>query len=407
MKTFSFDSYIYIVSIKSLSHACNNQTTAFPPQSYVISVTMATPQSVEEVYDRIYHSAVTACAGSKAAGTGDYVEIALKDASKKYPFMKGATVKQLLYYITKKQNTEKRRAWQQDRPTEKDFWDAAYEFDPLRQDPGSGPSRLVQLLTPSRFDVLPLGKLYNDIGLGLIPEIGALPESEIRTEDFTTFSPAASDSGAISYSDGHPSEVILPSDMMQPNKDKKLRRFASLGWVVKKSITKGRIIWTTTGHVLVMDMDRGRDHHPWFVLAHEWPNDDNEGSQEDFKHHVPKRVPRNARGAKGVFPGDYNRTPIAKIIFTRDNQPQEDDNTPFLKRFGSDFVFTLERRGGDRPTVESMWGPGLAHVMTWYWDEEKEEEVCYSDDGGEYMRCKRDAGLYYYPRVGSMWTDGE
>lgn len=50
----------------------------------------------------------------------------------------------------------------------------------------------MQLLTPSRFDIVSLGKLYEEIDLGVIPEIGALPGSEIRAENFTEFPPGVS-----------------------------------------------------------------------------------------------------------------------------------------------------------------------------------------------------------------------
>lgn len=57
-----------------------------------------------------------------------------------------------------------------------------------------------------------------------------------------------------------------------------LRGFASLGWIG----LKGEYIWSVTGHVLVMDMDRGRICHPWLVLAYEWPHRDEEGAEEYF-----------------------------------------------------------------------------------------------------------------------------
>lgn len=93
-----------------------------------------------------------------------------------------------------------------------------------------------------------------------------------------------------------------------------------------------------------MDMDCGRNHHPWFVLAHEWPIN-NKGPEGDFMYHALKTVQRIARGARGVLPGDYNCTPVANLISTHDNLSGKDDSKPFLKRFGSDFVFKLKRRG--------------------------------------------------------------
>lgn len=51
------------------------------------------------------------------------------------------------------------------------------------------------------------------------------------------------------------------------------------------------------------------------------------------------------------------------------HEPQKDDTRPFLKRFAEDFEFDVIRKGGPRRVVDSQWGPDLAHVSIWYWDE--------------------------------------
>jgi hypothetical protein len=47
--------------------------------------------------------------------------------------------------------------------------------------------------------------------------------------------------------------------VVDASEDTKLRRFASLGWVIH---VRPNGSWSKTGHALVMDMDKGRDRHP-------------------------------------------------------------------------------------------------------------------------------------------------
>lgn len=35
--------------------------------------------------------------------------------------------------------------------------------------------------------------------------------------------------------------------------------------------------------------------------------------------------------------------------------------------------------------------------MPWFWDEEEKEEICYSEDGVEFMRYKPSTGMYRPP----------
>lgn len=51
------------------------------------------------------------------------------------------------------------------------------------------------------------------------------------------------------------------------------------------------------------------------MLASKWPNDDNEGVGRDFKIHAEAQVERDDHTAEGVFPGNKNRTPIAKLDY--------------------------------------------------------------------------------------------
>ncbi|KAL8723945.1 MAG: hypothetical protein Q9166_008211 [cf. Caloplaca sp. 2 TL-2023] len=95
-------------------------------------------------------------------------------------------------------------------PSAQDFWNAAHDFDPLGPNsPGSG-SALQSILTSSHMEPIPIGKVYGRTMLKLLPVMGALPAVEIPGLR-TPFGFAATDSAAISYPDGHPSEDEVAS----------------------------------------------------------------------------------------------------------------------------------------------------------------------------------------------------
>ncbi|KAL8815147.1 MAG: hypothetical protein Q9191_008487, partial [Dirinaria sp. TL-2023a] len=152
------------------------------------------------------------------------------------------------------------------------------------------------------------------------------------------------------------------------------------------------ISWTRTGHVLVMDMDLGREHHPWFVLASRWPSDIDNANGE-FTAYAEEKVLCNDSTQPGVLPGGNNRTPVAKVYAPNDN------DQPMPKRFGPDFHFEVVRFGGNRTYDKdmNMYGPDLPHVMEWHWDAATGEEVCFYKNGREYMRYDRTKGQYTYP----------
>lgn len=198
--------------------------------------------------------------------------------------------------------------------------------------------------------------------------------------------------------DGHPSEdqvFRLPKQLspssrtakipasIHPAQDDKLRRFASLGWVIQevprdnKSNTQEE--WRKTGFVLVIDMDDRniRHRHPWFVLAPEWPTDGYKAADGTFTHHTPQ---------------SSNRIPLGQIV----PMEETDRKKIVLKQFGEDFNFGLERHEGHRRSWPSNKGPDLAEVMDWYWDPVAEREVCFRK-GMEYMRFNRTTMSYEFP----------
>ena len=82
--------------------------------------------------------------------------------------------------------------------------------------------------------------------------------------------------------------------------ENKLRRFVSLGWIVKGD----EEVWHKTGHALVVELEPGRDRNPWIVLAYEWPNDGEETCDDDYMGYAPQVVDQDDEWTAGVLPGD-------------------------------------------------------------------------------------------------------
>ena len=388
---------------------------------------MTEPRSVQEQFDIIAEAARTTrkmYAPSKVYKS--FVDQEIAKIEKDFPHVTSGD----FYRYMAAQNIKKQEGLIS-KPTAGQLWEAAYSYNPLGNDGVKGSAgavtRLQTLLNYQEWEAIPLGKLWvrilgaaiacsllfslvfkpgsRDIyktclinskltenentdfkkceqghaELALIPGKGALPAIEEDNVTKGKYSYAATDSGAIYYADGHPSEFDPPYTQPESYSKRHLRRFVSLGWVIHIR-TDGS--WYKTGHALVLDMENGRDHQPWIVLASHWPvnNENHEGS---FMVHADKRVARNDTTQPGVLPGGRNRTPVAMI-------ESSDKTVPVLKQFGSNFEFSVARFGGDRAYDRAgNNGPDLAYVMEWYWDPIKEQEVSFDKDGEEYMRYDR------------------
>jgi len=372
---------------------------SFTIHKYSRKTTMATPSSYQEVFDQIDKE----CRESGAAytdldGLTDFIAEAMNKARAQYTFMHNKTDADYSRYILGKQAIAAGR-WTLP-PTPKEFWDAAYSFGRSSHKAGTH-SKLYNFLTDPCVDVMPLGKLWGEKTLKLLPCLGALPDTDL-TDKLTNFDFAPTNCGAIYYPDGHPAEDVSHTNLSSSDDDK-LRRFASLGWVIEVDRNGS---WARTGHVLVIDMGSDRDRHPWFVLASVCPS---EYEQYDggYTFRVEERVIRDDKNQDGVFPGDKNRTPICKIVPWGKSK---DVTGPVLKLFDKDFEFAPERMGGHiRAKADTPWGPDLAHVTDWYWDPVKEEEVCYARNGNEYMRYNPKTEKYKYPTLADLFRtiDGE
>lgn len=141
---------------------------------------------------------------------------------------------------------------------------------------------------------------------------------------------------------------------------------------------------------MVIDVEPGRNHNPWIVLASNWPEDFVSAWDGDDTVYAPTVVQRNDEYEAGVLPGDRNRTPVGKI------KPFNRVTGPVIRAFGPDFEFNVVRRGSDRGSIRSDRGPGLAHIMAWYQDPISQDQVCFAKDGREYMRFKPSTGAISY-----------
>jgi len=237
------------------------------------------------------------------------VEELFENARQTYPFMSDVTIIEYHRYFLRQGAQKKQEEIEQPKPTLEQFWNAAYNFDPLST-AASTVSDLQRILSRRNLESVPLGKYggMNNARLELIPEIGALPTTD-NVKGRISLHYEATDSGAISYPDGHLSEFEESRFRIRSTEDRKLRRFASLGWVIRVDGD----CWVRTGHVLVMDMDVGRGRHPWFVLASEWPAEF-EDVDGGFTIYAEARVDRDHSSQTGVLPNGKNRTPVARIV---------------------------------------------------------------------------------------------
>lgn len=303
-------------------------------------------------------------------------------------------------------------------PTSKEFWRAAYDYGTLGPNAADDPKDLLRLIASGLAGPYTIGKLYGITTLKLTPAIGALTASEIPVPGWSSpFEFAATDSGAISYPDGHPSATWDATYLLRSSSssrdpmrtrfkaedDDKLRRFAALGWVIMQN-EEGA--WQKTGHVMVIDMDDRdvRHRQPWFILASEWPADGEDLGDDTFTIRAPENVERNDSTQAGVFPGDNNRTPICRIV---PHDRAETRGEIILSELGEDFNFAPERKGGHRNWRTTNKGPALARVMNWYLDPVTQEQVCYGKQGREWTRYDPRSREYYFPDLDFDALEGE
>ncbi|KAI4141916.1 MAG: hypothetical protein L6R39_005134 [Caloplaca ligustica] len=378
---------------------------------------MSHPHYVTQVFDEIMAQAKEANAyGFYMEDYRDFIKQKLEASKAKHPFMKDIEHRDYSIYVST-------RMYEQfcvpppkgPPPTSKDFWEAAFDYDPSVT-ASSGSTKLHDIMGSGQLEYVTIGKLWGQTELRLMPGIGSLPAQELPNTPPLGFAPSRC--GAISYPDGHPSEDNLlltvvsgtsprpkTRPVITPNEDNKLRRFCSLGWVVMQ---KPRGQWRMTGHVLVMDMDDRAVRHrqPWLVLASEWPKHADDILDDEYSDYADEMVMRDDDDQPGVFPGDKNRTPICSI---QQHLPKgaPRSHAPILKQLGRNFNFCPVRYGGPRPVRVKELGPGLARVMDWYWDPAKKQEVCFTEQGLEYMRYDPATKEYSFPQYSNLSFVGQ
>lgn len=174
--------------------------------------------------------------------------------------MANKEIGEFYHYIAARNALAKQRHLAAPNHTTEQVWDAAYTLDT--------PSASIDwygFMNSGKFSPIPLGKLYGEHELWLLVAPDILdPCQEIPLPNLSYSN--QQDILALSYPDGHPSTA----EIRQPDSaQEKLRSFADLGWIAQES--GGH--WIETGHVLVIDMEPGRDRQPWIVLAERWPED--------------------------------------------------------------------------------------------------------------------------------------
>ncbi|KAL8950108.1 MAG: hypothetical protein Q9222_003835 [Ikaeria aurantiellina] len=189
---------------------------------------------------------------------------------------------------------------------------------------------------------------------------------------------------AVSYAEGHPPEGQL--HLVSPQ-DNVLRRFWEVGLIMKK----WRGWWIRTGHVLVIDVEKGRERHPWIILASEWETDEDE--PRTMK--PPQRAQEDDNMELGILPGDKIRTTIARLIPYQSGP----ESIPLLQQFGPGFHFGLQGAGKSRSETgnELPWGPDLAYILPWVAKRDG-VDVCFLEgEDDPYLVYNVSTKAYSYP----------
>lgn len=314
----------------------------------------------------------------------DFLKGRLQHFAKSLDFMKGATVHDY-YDWSKRDFIEKHQQRQNElheinQTTLESFWNICLSH--VHDSPEQQGKQLHDLQGTYALPPFPMGKLYGRKHVWLLARSYLLRWSASKTPSGffnSPFDPSTRTcSGAVIYPDGHPCQyrekasqstsahqsVTEQKDDLDPNK---LRRWCAIGGLAYKYGDEFRL----TGYVLVMDMDKDRNHHPWLILASEWPDLNNDGDDESGEFTARENAKISDFNVHGILPGDIRRTPIAKIIHMK-NASKAQRAKPMLENFGPDFEFSLLRKDGGRSVSDTeKWKthhPDLVFVTQWFWD---------------------------------------
>ena len=190
--------------------------------------------------------------------------------------------------IEAKRNEEELEARQ---TTAQEYLQTAYDFNPSTTGTDPNDTKLVKLTVTRCVPDVPVGKVYGETSIWLSVLPNPLQPSEMKPRYFTNLQIAITDAGAISYPDGHPSEADSEESSYGSPKEV-LSRFWPLGYLAYKR-SDGE--FERTGHVLVMDMEPNRDHHPWIVLASRWADINGDGTDGMYLLPLPVQITSNVR----------------------------------------------------------------------------------------------------------------
>ena len=179
-----------------------------------------------DVFRRLWQDSDDSKANRTAYKLGIFVKKEMDEYRRKYSFMQDVSTLECFRWRVKQSADQERQELSVPEPTDDEFWKAVYDNDPFKLAPNTQ-SDLHRYLTMKNLNSMPLGKYGGYARLELICRMGALPNTE-TIRNHTSLEYAATDSGAISYPDAHPFELVDDNFTVKDSQDLRLRRFASL-----------------------------------------------------------------------------------------------------------------------------------------------------------------------------------
>ncbi|KAL9043939.1 MAG: hypothetical protein Q9214_002890 [Letrouitia sp. 1 TL-2023] len=307
-----------------------------------------------------------------------YAKDLLREKEKDFPYLKKKGVEEIYTrFLAFESELASEKAYRP-RLTAKAFWYNLYTL-PLTSDKGT--SSLGHFLN-NDFEHLDLGLLKGKTPLRLTVEIGNFlyMQDPPNLPEYDWIEPPDGAS-AVGYL---PEPLPNGQNRVPVERDGPLRRFMEIGTVSWWRFGE----WEPTGHIMVIDLDKDRQRHPWIILSNEWVDSWGESVIADSK------VETVNSNTPGVFPSDQKRTTIAQLVdrhglTTRIDDPKKD---PFLRRLGKGFHIELK-------SVTD--GKNLVRIMQWNQRAHSTVEECYADGTGRiYLEYDREKNEYMLPDSG-------
>ncbi|KAL8877661.1 MAG: hypothetical protein Q9198_004364, partial [Flavoplaca austrocitrina] len=168
---------------------------------------MSQPPTRGEIFDRVLRETMDNWIIAAPSYIYDpWVAKRLRDYEQglKFPHLRNMTLEEYYQYRIQQRDKKLESAMTEYTPTDQQFWKAVYDYNPL-EEPNS--AKMVEYLASGRLGPIIIGKLYGEKMMKLVPGIGVLSAAPLEGEPSLDF--AATDSGAIYYPDGHPTQEII------------------------------------------------------------------------------------------------------------------------------------------------------------------------------------------------------